>query len=153
MLRRGVIVDLDGTLTSVQWRLHHLNDRPRNWDAFFAGMGDDAPVPWVVELLRADHGRAARLIVTGRPDHYREACAHWLDRHEVPYEELLMRPAGDYRPDHVVKAELYDRVIAPRYEVAFVVDDRPEVVRMWRARGLHVIQPTDPGLQPRAGPR
>ncbi len=153
MLRQAVIVDLDGTLTSVRWRLHHLDRRPRNWAAFFAAMGEDAPVPWVVELLRADHGPAARLIVTGRPDDYREACARWLERHEVPYEELHMRPAGDRRPDHMVKGELYARAIAPRYKVAFVVDDRPAVVEMWRDRGLYVIQPTDPGLQPRAGPR
>jgi hypothetical protein len=149
--QQAVVVDLDGTLASVTWRQHHLERRPKDWPAFFAGMGDDAPVPWVVELLRADHGGAVRLIVTGRPDDYREACEIWLDRHGIPYERLLMRPRGDRRPDHVVKGELYDQAIAGRFDVSFVVDDRPGVVRMWRGRGLHVVQPVDPGLPPAGG--
>ena len=152
-LRPAVIVDLDGTLASAAWRVHHLESKPRDWRAFFAGMGEDAPVPWVVELLRADHGDAARIIMTGRPDDYRDVCADWLARHEIPYDELHMRPRGDRRPDHVVKGELFDREIAPRYAVAFVVDDREGVVAMWRRRGLYVIAPTDPGLEPlRSGP-
>ncbi len=148
MAQPAVIVDLDGTLASVTWRVHHVRGRPRDWERFFAGMGEDAPVPWVVELLRADHGDAAKLIVTGRPDDYREVCERWLAEHDVPYDQLLMRRGGDFRPDHVVKAELYERHIRDRFDVAFVVDDRPAVVQMWRARGLHVVQPTDPGLAP-----
>ena len=145
---QAVLVDLDGTLASVAWRLHHISDGRRDWRAFFAGMGDDAPVPWVVELLRADHGDVARLIVTGRPDDHRDVCESWLTRHDIPYEELHMRRGGDRRPDHVVKGEIYDRDIAPRFDVTFVVDDRPGVVEMWRRRRLHVVRPTDPGLDP-----
>lgn len=150
MGRRAVLVDLDGTLASVQWRVHHVARPPRDWSAFFAGMGADTPVPWVVDLLRADHGDTAKLILSGRPDDYREACRLWLDRHGVPHDELILRAVGDFRPDHVVKAELYEHTIAPRYDVALVLDDRPSVVAMWRRRGLYVIQPTDPGLSPSA---
>jgi hypothetical protein len=147
--RRAIIVDLDGTLASSEWRVHHLQRRPKDWSTFFAGMGRDAPVPWVGELLRADHGGVTRLIVTGRPADYREVCELWLAEHELPYDELLMRPEGDRRPDTEVKREIFRRDIEPRYEVSLVVDDRPQVVEMWRALGLHVIQPTDPGLDPR----
>ncbi len=147
-----MIVDLDGTLASVEWRTYHLQRRPRDWRAFFAGMGEDAPVPWVVEFLRAEHGEATRLIVTGRPEDYRTVCEDWLERHAIPYEALLMRSRGDHRPDHVVKGELYDQAIARRYRVALVIDDRPGVVAMWRERGLYVVVPTDPGLPPFAAP-
>ncbi len=148
MARRAIVVDLDGTLASVQWRVHHVTGSPRDWGAFFAGMGSDTPVPWVTDLLRADHGEAAKLILSGRPEDYREVCRLWLERHGVPYDELILRSAGDFRPDHVVKAELFERDIAPRYDVALVLDDRPSVVAMWRRRGLYVIQPVDPGLSP-----
>ncbi len=150
VVRRAVLVDLDGTLASMQWRVHHVTRPRRDWKAFFAGMEADTPVPWVVDLLRADHGDTAKLVLSGRPDDYRDACRRWLERHEVPYDELILRSAGDFRPDHVVKAELFERNIAPRYEVAVVLDDRPSVVAMWRRRGLYVIQPTDPGLRPSA---
>lgn len=147
----AIVVDLDGTLASTEWRVRHVRERPKDWDSFFAGMGRDAPVPWVVELMRADHGGAKRLVVTGRPDDHREVCETWLDRHGIPWDELHMRPGGDRRPDTVVKREIYERDIAPRYEVGLVVDDRPKVVEMWRDLGLHVVQPTDPGLDPLTG--
>lgn len=147
--RPAIVVDLDGTLASSEWRVHHVAARPKDWRAFFTGMARDMPVPWVRELVLADHGDAARLIVTGRPDDHRDVCERWLEEHGVPYDELHMRPTGDRRPDTVVKAEILDRDIAPRYEVVLVVDDRPKVVQMWRERGLHVVRPTDPGLDPR----
>lgn len=146
--RPAVIVDMDGTLASSEWRVHHLHGRRKDWEAFFAAMHRDAPVPWVVELLRADHGDAARLIVTGRPGDRREVCEQWLAQHGIPYDELHMRPAGDRRPDDVVKRELHERDIAPRFDVSFVVDDRPGVVQMWRGLGLHVIAAVDPDLPP-----
>jgi hypothetical protein len=150
--RKAIVIDLDGTLASVTWRLSHLQGKGRkDWKAFFAGMGRDAPIPWVVELVNADHGDAARLIVTGRPDGHRDVCGTWLDRHGIGYDELHMRPAGDFRPDHVVKRELHDRELAPRYDITLVVDDRPNVVEMWRELGYHVVVPSDPGLDPTDG--
>ncbi|MCA1713438.1 MAG: hypothetical protein LC789_18080 [Actinobacteria bacterium] len=89
-----------------------------------------------------------RLIVTGRPEAYRDVCEAWLRRHAIPYDQLLMRRRGDRRPDHVVKAELYDHAVRHHFDVVFVVDDRPNVVAMWRERGLHVIVPEDPGSEP-----
>lgn len=146
--RPAIVVDLDGTLASSEWRVHHLRGDRSDWDAFFAGMGRDNPVPWVVELLRADHGGAVRLIVTGRPADYRDVCERWLTEHDLPYDELHMRAADDRRPDTVVKREIFHDRIAPRFDVTLVVDDRPKVVEMWRGLGLHVVRPVDPGLEP-----
>ncbi|MCA1713437.1 MAG: hypothetical protein LC789_18075 [Actinobacteria bacterium] len=53
MLPRAIIVDLDGTLASVRWRLHHLDAPRKDWRGFFMGMPRDAPVPWVADLMRA----------------------------------------------------------------------------------------------------
>jgi beta-phosphoglucomutase-like phosphatase (HAD superfamily) len=146
--RRALVVDMDGTLASSEWRVHHLRGGRKDWQAFFAAMHRDAPVPWVVELLRADHGDAARLVVTGRPGEYRGACEQWLAQHGVPYDELHLRPRGDRRPDTVVKREIHDRDLAPRFDISFVVDDRPGVVEMWRDLGYHVVAAVDPELAP-----
>lgn len=51
-----------------------------------------------------------------------------------------MRPAGDYRPDQIVKRELYEAHIAGQYDVLFCVDDRNSVVAMWRELGLTCLQ-------------
>jgi hypothetical protein len=151
--QQALIVDMDGTLASTEWRVHHLRGRRKDGPAFFDAMHRDAPVPWVVELLRADHGGAVRLVVTGRPGDRRDVCEQWLAQHEVPYDELHLRPAGDRRPDHVVKREIYERDLAPRFDVSFVVDDRPGVVAMWRELGLHVIAAVDPELPPHGDER
>lgn len=51
-----------------------------------------------------------------------------------------MRPEGDERKDSIVKQEIYEKYIKDRYNVRFVLDDRNQVVDMWREVGLKVLQ-------------
>jgi hypothetical protein len=84
--------------------------------------------------------------MSGREDLVRGATEAWLDRHGLPWEALYMRAAGDHRKDSVVKRELFDAHVAGRYNVAFVIDDRPQVVRMWREElGLFVFDVNQTG--------
>jgi hypothetical protein len=39
--RSLAVLDIDGVLADVSSRLHHLQRRPKDWSAFFAGMADD----------------------------------------------------------------------------------------------------------------
>jgi hypothetical protein len=50
-----------------------------------------------------------------------------------------MRAEGDTRRDSVVKRELLDR-IGEFYDVQAAIDDRQQVVDMWRAAGLLCLQ-------------
>lgn len=141
-----VIFDLDGTLANVEHRLHHVRRTPPDWDAFFAACGDDPPNEPVVglfEMISRSNAYATPgvtpFIVSGRPESTREATALWLTRQGIydwNYEALLMRPDGDHRPDHVLKAEILANIRGQGYEPLFAVDDRPSVVRMWRAHGV-----------------
>lgn len=49
----------------------------------------------------------------------------------------LAPPKADRRDDTVVKKEILD--LLPKERIAFVIDDRPRVVRMWKENGLRVI--------------
>lgn len=49
-------------------------------------------------------------------------------------------PAGDMRKDSIVKRELFDAHIRDVYDVHYVLDDRQQVVDMWRGLGLAVFQ-------------
>lgn len=144
----AVVVDLDGTLTSAAWREHLVAGPSRDWAAFFAGMGRDAPVGPLVELVGWVADRAAVVLLTGRPDDHEPAVRRWLADHDVTYDLLLLRPRGDRRPDTVVKRERYRRDVAPHYDVRLVIDDRPRVVEMWREEGLYVLTAVDPRLEP-----
>ncbi|MEE1753151.1 phosphatase domain-containing protein [Streptomyces sp. SP18CS02] len=80
------------------------------------------------------------VLLSGRGEEHREMTEAWLRRHEVPYDELWMRAAGDGRRDDVVKAELFDRHVRHRYAVRVSLDDRDRVVAVWRRLGLPTWQ-------------
>lgn len=135
--RKIVLVDMDGTLSDVSHRIHHIRGK-KNWKQFFRLMDQDPPVAAVVDWVRNLAEDHEIVIVTGRPDDFRRNTEDWLKRYAVPYSRLLMRRSGDHRPDHVVKKELLERV--DKHNVAFVIDDRPTVCDMWRGCGLKVYQ-------------
>ena len=139
---RAAIFDLDGTLADISHRLHHVQGRRKDWDAFFAGIPEDRlnmPVAHVLDAF-ARARSAAIVLCSGRPERCRRDTEAWLALHEVPYEALYMRSDNDTRPDHIVKAEMLEQVRAAGFEPVIVIDDRQSVVDMWRDKGLTCLQ-------------
>ena len=54
-----------------------------------------------------------------------------------------MRKTGDFRKDSIVKKELFDENVRGKYNIEFVLDDRNQVVEMWRSIGLVCLQVAD----------
>jgi len=103
----------------------------------------DVPNPQVADFVRAE--RAAGNIViylSGRDSNGRTDTFRWLKNHNLAddYTTLWMRPAGDKRKDSIVKQELYEMYVKDNYYVRFVLDDRQQVVDMWRDIGLTCFQ-------------
>jgi len=154
MKQPAVIFDRDGTLASVA----HVAPTDRDnasWAAYNAAMPFDAPVPHIAALLRAIRPGVVRIMTSGRaqgdyPGDRRRLfqMRDWLAKHDLPIDVLIMRQGGDQRRDSIVKREMYDDLIAPFYDVRYVVDDRPQVVDMWRDIGLPVLAVRDPGILP-----
>ncbi|MFD4372474.1 AAA family ATPase [Streptomyces sp. NPDC058486] len=96
----------------------------------------------VRDALRAFRGSHQDRIVllSGRSEAHRPLTEAWLERYEVPYDELWMRPSDDGRSDDVVKAELFDAHVRHRYAVRVSLDDRDRVVAVWRRMGLPTWQ-------------
>lgn len=121
----AVIFDVDGTLAL------RTGDRSP-YD--MTRVGEDEPNEAVVEMCRAiakagDH----KIVVTsGRDESARRQTEVWFALHDIPIDALFMRRVGDQRKDSVVKKDLYRRWIAPVFDVRWVVDDRAQVVSMWR---------------------
>jgi predicted secreted acid phosphatase len=145
MKQKAIIVDLDGTLCNTDHRQHFMQTNPKNWKSFYNALPMDKPHEWCVQLIDAMRMSCVDIIfVSGRPDTYREVTEGWL--HDwglslaiAPYP-LFMRKALDYRKDSVVKEEIYRTHIEPSYDVLFCVDDRQQVVDMWRSIGLTCLQ-------------
>jgi predicted kinase len=124
-----VICDLDGTLAL-------LNGR-NPYDASTCEQDGLCKPVW--EVLDRMSGMAV-ILVSGRMDTYRPQTEAFLVHHDVRYSYLFMRAEGDTRKDVVVKQEIYAREIKGKYNVLFVLDDRNQVVEMWRQNGLTVFQ-------------
>ncbi len=131
MPQQAIICDLDGTLALLRSR------DPFEW----ARVGEDAPNLPIIDLVRRYARDHATLIVTGRSEECRVATARWLRQYDIPYACLLMRQAGDYRKDAVVKRELWEQQIVPMgYTITLVLDDRDQSVAFWRDLGLVCLQ-------------
>lgn len=142
---KAYLFDIDGTVADLTHRLHHIQREhgPKDWDSFFSACGDDAPIPHMCELARVlmlDTQRV--LFVSGRSEVVRTETLIWLHKHieYVPSMFLYMRPAGDHRPDNIVKRELLARIRADGYDPIMAFDDRDQVVAMWRENGIPCAQ-------------
>ena len=134
-----VIFDIDGTLADVSERIHHLKKKPKNWDAFFAGMAQDKAIHSMVRLCNILYASGVCIVLcSGRNEQYRSETIRWLDQQGVHYHELLLRPDHDRRSDTIVKREMLARI--DQSKVLFVVEDRSRVVEMWRSEGLVCLQ-------------
>lgn len=122
-LPKAIICDMDGTLAL-------LNGR-NPYDALACEL--DLPNPPVVNLVRTLQSSGYKIIlVSGRKDDCEGQTKNWLNRLAIKYEILLMRGHKDNRKDSIVKRELFDRFIKDKYFIEFVLDDRNQVVDMWR---------------------
>ena len=80
------------------------------------------------------------IIFSGRNGDSVNETMEWLVDHKLDFDELHMREPGDQRKDSIVKAEMFDKYVKDKYNVLFIVDDRDQVVEMWRDMGITCLQ-------------
>lgn len=127
----AILCDLDGTLCL------HNGRSPYEYEKCDTDLPNKAVVKLVQDL---DQLGVTIVYLSGREDSAREKTEVWIQKHVGPVERLLMRRAGDYRKDSVVKLELFNEHVREQYDVRFVLDDRDQVVKLWRQLGLTCLQ-------------
>lgn len=141
-----VICDIDGTAANIDHRRHLVEKKgaPVDWDKFFSLMVYDIPNRWCQELLTALFAVGHEIFfVSGRPDKYRDQTRDWLHQYYdmIDYRGLFMRPQGNREQDYIVKGRIYDEQLkGAKRNILFAIDDRQQVVDMWREKGLTVLQ-------------
>lgn len=165
----AVIIDLDGTIADIEHRRHFVQPPPnvlvghngemikvlgnfdvtpldsqlpkfkKDWNGFFKSMSEDKPKGWCVDLVNTLSKKYSIVFCSGRPDNYRKVTADWLDQY-VPYDNLFMRHRADQRRDSTTKEVILDFEVLTRYTPHFFIDDRDQVVAMWRKRGYTCLQ-------------
>lgn len=135
-LPSAIVCDLDGTLAL-------LNGR----DPYDASTCENdllnEPIADIIEFYKKKSFHI--IFVSGRMDTYKSETMAWLVKHFIDRVEnfgyiLHMRREGDMRKDAVIKREIYDGHINGVFNVYFVLDDRNQVVEMWRSLGLTCLQ-------------
>lgn len=138
-----VIVDIDGTLSDTTHRQHYLEGKKKDWPGFFAAMSADPPHDYVVQLVAHISENNSVILCTGRPSNYMTPTQDWLDANGVEFDYLMMRRSGDNTADAIVKLAMLEHIRKCGVQVRFSIDDRPEVVKMWRANGVPCFQVDD----------
>lgn len=138
-LPHAIICDLDGTLALI-------GDRSP-YDA--SKCADDKLNEPVAKIITAAAETGLKVIfMSGREDKYQAETFEFLKRHLgdtwwFEHCDLAMRTAGDKRKDAIVKRELFDEHIRGKFYIEYVLDDRDQVVEMWRDLGLTCLQVAD----------
>lgn len=127
----AIIVDIDGTLATMKGR------SPYEWQR----VGEDTVVENVKRTVNALYCEEFTVIIlSGRDGECYDITRKWLEDNDIAFDHFWMRAAGDQRADNIIKAELFDNHIRDNFDVKFVIDDRDQVVEMWRAMGLQCFQ-------------
>jgi predicted kinase len=130
----AIICDLDGTLAIINGRNPYDAEKCEQ-DIV------NAPIASILEQYKRIH---RIFLVSGRSEQFRPQTERWLQKHGLGgYDALYMRPDGDARKDALVKRELYKQHIQGKYNIRFILDDRNQMVEMWRSLGLTCLQVAD----------
>ncbi len=122
-LPKAIICDLDGTLAL-------LNGR----DPFVAIKCEEDLLNQPVANVLTNFKQLGYTIIllSGRSDLYKPQTLKWLEKHQIQFDFLHMRPQKDNRKDSIFKTELFEKEVKGKYYVEFILDDRNQVVNMWR---------------------
>ena len=135
----AVIFDLDGTVA-----LHHNPDGSQRRGHFeYSKVSEDLPNIPVINIVQILSKIWQPIAVTGRMDenNVRTDTINWIYKQmSMSGFPLLMREDGDYGKDYIIKEEIYFRYVEPYYDIKLVLDDRNQVVDMWRRLGLTCFQ-------------
>ena len=140
MAKDIIVVDLDGTLCDCAHRQDYA--RAGQWDQFHSHLTMDKPNEDVAEFIKQLSLHYTVVAVTGRNEAFRQLTWSWLKEHKLDefIDEILMRPDGDWRPDHELKLPLLEKALGNKEnvlkKVAVVLEDRDKVIEAYRNYGL-----------------
>lgn len=132
-MKQAIICDLDGTLCLYDRSTGKHYDRDYENDTLNIAVAD--------VLRRYEDDGIEIVLVSGRKNKYESITIDWLNKKAIRFHALhMIRGDRDHRKDFVVKREVYDKFIKDKYDVLFVLDDRNQVVDLWRELGLTCFQ-------------
>lgn len=144
MNRNNVLCDIDHTLSNAFHRDPMMAAPMGNgngWDEYHAASINDEPLHDMVRMINVLRPYFNIVAITARPGKWRKLTMDWCLKHEVLFDELLMRPDDSYHPAPIIKVQLaLERFPNIKDEVAFILDDREDVVLAFKELGVTALQ-------------
>ena len=158
-MKDTVVVDIDGTVANIDHRAHFIKNKPKQWNKFFYACNKDEPNGWCIKLVFAMYKAGYKIhFVTGRKKALETMTRSWLDKiftcscvdeiqckpqnhHPIEYELTLVRENRDFDKDFDLKRKWMFTYGKER--ILFVIEDRSQVVKMYREEGVTVLQCAD----------
>ena len=104
----------------------------------------DKPNQPVIKVAQMFKDSGFRIVIlSGRLKTTKDVTKKWLEKFNVPFDVLKMRPDNKqfkFMSDDDLKQGWLDTLFANKEDVFAVFDDRNKVVDMWRSNGLNVFQ-------------
>jgi hypothetical protein len=139
-----VILDLDNCISDDGWRVGYIDkNRPAHhrYRKYHLLAGFDEPHN--KHLFKPEEGHQ-NIILTARPNEYRDIAVEWLMRHGVQYRFLLMRPENDFRPAAEAKLNMLLNLNSlygmPTSDIVAAYDDNMSIIEMYRREGISATQ-------------
>jgi phosphoglycolate phosphatase-like HAD superfamily hydrolase len=140
-MRPCYLFDIDGTIANGDHRLHHIQKKPKDWDAYFEACSEDKPIRHVIDIAMALNSAGHHIVlVTGRSAVVKDKTLFWLDRYMPFHDVFYMRSVGDHKDDDKLKMEFLAQMRADGWEPVMAFDDRSRVVKSWREAGIPCAQ-------------
>ena len=122
------IVDIDGTVALIDGRSPYDGGNAHTDKV-------NMPIVNLIDNFRNAASDAIIIFSTGRDEKFRDITMQWLQEKGIYIAAdsmLLMRPAGEKKPDAEVKKDNYFAYIHGLYNVELVIEDRARVTKMYR---------------------
>jgi len=148
---KNIIFDLDGTLALIDDRraLSTKDNGKIDWDIFFDpnNINLDKPNQPVIKVAQMFKDNGFRIVIfSGRLKTTKDVTKKWLEKFNVPFDVLKMRPTDGglkWMKDDLLKKKWLDDLFPNTDDIICVFDDRDKVVQMWRDNGIACFQVAD----------
>lgn len=129
-----VVFDLDGTIAeNMKYEKHHKH-RHEGFarEALNVGVNQD-----ILEKMHKAKSEGKNVVIlTARSAHYRDETKKWLSKNQIPHDALVMRPIDNKDKDKVVKRNLLEEDVLPKFDVDKAYDDKKKNRKMFEKLGI-----------------
>jgi hypothetical protein len=123
--------DLDSSLADTQhrhWIIPEIKAKAKTWDDYSMLCVDDTPILGPIAVMRAldSHFHFA---LSGRAECARRHTYQWAITHEIPLDELILRPTGSRVNVGVWKVSKIRYLQRMGFDISFMAEDNPDIGR------------------------